>query len=259
MGAVDKVISIARAEVGYLEKASNSSLDSKTGNAGYNNYTKYAADLDKLGDIYNGSKNGYHWCDVFVDWCFIRAFGKELALKMLHQPKRSAGAGCPYSAGYYRSAGAWSTVPHVGDQIFFGSPGNEYHTGIVSKVSGGRVYTIEGNTSGGSGVVANGGGVFEKSYPIGSGQIAGYGRPNYKLAEEAMDLTRAETIKVFEEQWAKKNPTYHTLAQVPSYWREDVKEMMDAGIITGNSPTDLGLTRTEAKAAVISWRMHKLK
>ena len=35
-----QVIAIAEAEVGYLEKNSNSNLDSKTGNAGYNNYTK---------------------------------------------------------------------------------------------------------------------------------------------------------------------------------------------------------------------------
>ena len=39
---VDQVIKIAKAEVGYLEKASNSMLDSKTANAGNKNYTKYA-------------------------------------------------------------------------------------------------------------------------------------------------------------------------------------------------------------------------
>ena len=35
-----KVISIALAEVGYLEKASNADLDDKTANAGNKNYTK---------------------------------------------------------------------------------------------------------------------------------------------------------------------------------------------------------------------------
>ena len=43
-----KLIAIAEAEVGYLEKASNSDLDSKTANAGYNNWTKYARDLYKV-------------------------------------------------------------------------------------------------------------------------------------------------------------------------------------------------------------------
>lgn len=45
MKAIEKVISLAKDEIGYLEKASNSNLDSKTGNAGYNNYTKYWRDI----------------------------------------------------------------------------------------------------------------------------------------------------------------------------------------------------------------------
>ena len=53
------------------------------------------------------------------------------------------------------------------------------HIGIVYKVEGGRVYTIEGNTSGGSTVVDNGGGVAYKSYPIGYEKILGYGKPSY--------------------------------------------------------------------------------
>ena len=34
MKAIEKLISIAKQEIGYLEKASNKDLDSKTGNAG---------------------------------------------------------------------------------------------------------------------------------------------------------------------------------------------------------------------------------
>lgn len=45
MKSIDKVLSIARQEIGYLEKRSNSQLDSKTANAGSSNYTKYARDL----------------------------------------------------------------------------------------------------------------------------------------------------------------------------------------------------------------------
>ena len=39
----DRVIAIAQKEVGYLEKKSNKDLESKTANAGKNNYTKYSA------------------------------------------------------------------------------------------------------------------------------------------------------------------------------------------------------------------------
>jgi hypothetical protein len=47
-------------ELGYLEKASNANLNSKTANAGHNNYTKFAQyfdDLRKQGlNFYNGRK-----------------------------------------------------------------------------------------------------------------------------------------------------------------------------------------------------------
>ena len=58
--AQDKVIKIAILEDGYLEKASNAQLDSKTGNAGYNNHTKYARDHAKWG-TYQASKQGLPW------------------------------------------------------------------------------------------------------------------------------------------------------------------------------------------------------
>lgn len=172
-----KLIEIATAEVGYLEKASNSNLDNKTGNAGSKNYTKYARDLAKISGFYNGNKNGYAWCDVFVDWCFVQAFGVAEAKKLLNHGQY--GAGCVYSSRYFRDIDRYYQSPKVGDVIFFGSKGNEYHTGIVYKVDSKKVYTIEGNTSGEAGVVANGGGVFKKSYSLSSANIAGYGRPNY--------------------------------------------------------------------------------
>lgn len=177
----ERVISIATAEVGYLEKKSNSQLDDKTANAGYNNYTKYARDLDAIPDFYNGKKNGYAWCDMFIDWCMIQAFGLEAGQKLLCQPDRSYGAGCTMSVNYYKSKGGFFTKnPKPGDQIFFsGSDGTPCHTGLVYKVDNLYVYTIEGNTSSAAGVVANGGGVFKKTYAINYSRIYGYGRPDY--------------------------------------------------------------------------------
>lgn len=183
----DKLIKIAEAEEGYLEKASNASLDSDTANAGKANYTKYARDLDAIPNFYNGKKNGYSWCDVFVDWCFVKAFGAEAALKLTCQPEKSAGAGCKYSAQYYKAKGQFHKTPKVGDQIFFASGGDPNHTGIVYKVDSSKVYTIEGNTSGASGVVANGGGVFKKSYSLSNSRIYGYGRPAYDVGSAKVE------------------------------------------------------------------------
>ena len=174
-----KVIDIALKEVGYLEKKTNAQLDDATANAGSNNYTKYARDLHAAG-YYNGNKNGYSWCDVFVDWCFFKAFGKSVG-QALQCQTGDLGAGCIYSARYYKNKGQLHTSnPQVGDQIFFGtSESNVTHTGLVYKVDGSKVYTIEGNTSGASGVIANGGGVCPKSYSLSYAQIYAYGRPAY--------------------------------------------------------------------------------
>ena len=176
-----KVIDTALSQVSYLEKASNSQLDSTTSNAGRNNYTKYARDLDAI-SFYNGKKQGFAWCDVFVDWCFVKAYGKTEALALTYQPtnaKNNCGAGCQYSYGYYKAKGQLHSKPKVGDQIFFGKPSKVTHTGLVYKVDQKRVYTVEGNTSGASGVVPNGGGVCKKSYALTHSGICGYGRPAY--------------------------------------------------------------------------------
>lgn len=212
-----KVIALALAEVGYLEKKSAEQLDNQTANAGSANYTKYARDLDALGDFYNGHKQGYAWCDVFVDWLFVKCFGEAAALKLLCTKPKSSGAGCTYSLNYYIAAGQYhkrGERPEVGDQIFFGAVGNSNHTGIVYKVDDTTVYTVEGNTSGADGVVPNGGAVCKKSYPRSYSGIAGYGRPAYNdgFAGDSVDAepvaptpepspepeTPAETRPVFD-------------------------------------------------------------
>ena len=181
-----KVILIATSQLGYLEKRSNYQLDDKTANAGSNNYTKFARDLDEIPGFYNGKKNGHPWCDVFVDWCFVQAFGVDGAKELLNQPSKSYGAGCSYSARYYKNKGQfYKRDPMPGDQIFFS---NYAHTGLVVDVDNEFVYTIEGNTSGASGVVANGGGVCRKKYELTFVKIDGYGRPDYDPEDDVTNI-----------------------------------------------------------------------
>lgn len=178
MSEKDKVIDVAILEVGYVEKASNNNLDDKTANSGSGNYTKYARDLDEI-NFYNSKKNGYAWCDIFVDWCFVQAFGKKRALELLCQPEKSTGAGCGFSMNFYKAHSQFYTSPEAGDQIFFTDGTSIYHTGLVYKVDNSKVYTIEGNTSDVNYVDGNGGKVCKKSYPLNASYIAGYGRPKY--------------------------------------------------------------------------------
>lgn len=216
---IQKVIDIALGEVGYLEKESKNSLDSKTGNAGDNNYTKYARDLDAI-NFYNGRKQGAYWCDVFVDHCFYKAYGKSAALKLTCQPTKAAnncGAGCEWSLKYYKQKGQFHTTPKVGDQIFFYDSKGERiaHTGLVYKISNTRVYTVEGNTSGGYSVIANGGEVAKKSYTLGYKRIAGYGRPAYgtQTAEIAPETVSGVSSIKYTTHTVKRGETLWSIAK----------------------------------------------
>ena len=143
MNELNKVLDVALNEEGYLEKKSNSQLDDKTANVGSNNFTKFARDLDNIPNFYNGKKNGYAWCDVFVDWCFVKAFGVERAKELLNQPSSSLGAGTGYSANYYKNKNQYfKSGPRKGDQIFFRNASGICHTGLVYDVDNECVYTI---------------------------------------------------------------------------------------------------------------------
>ena len=100
MSKANDIVAIALAQIGYKEKASNKNLDDNTANAGDANWTKYARDLNSAG-YYNGNKNGYAWCDVFVDWCFFKAYGKTEGQRIQCQTG-PYGAGCTYSMQYYQ-------------------------------------------------------------------------------------------------------------------------------------------------------------
>lgn len=173
----DDVIAVAVAELDYHEKATNANLDDKYANAGSGNFTKYARDFDeKYPNWFNGKKNGFAYCDIFNDWCFLTAFGYEKALELLCQPEHSSGAGCKYSLAYFNRKGQfYRNNPRRGDQIFFGeSTEVVHHTGLVEDVDDKYVYTIEGNTSD---MVAR------RKYLLSDPSIVGYGRPNYDAVD----------------------------------------------------------------------------
>ena len=181
-----KVTAILMAEVGYAEKETNAYLNDPTANAGDGNYTKYARDLAAAG-YYNTSKLGVAWCAVFVNWGHYQAFGKEAALALCCQPHTdNCGAGCQSAYHYYKRKGqAHDGPPCEGDQIFFWNQKktSRSHTGYVYAVDDTYVYTIEGNTSGTAGVVANGGAVCTKKYRLDYSRIAGYGQPDWGMED----------------------------------------------------------------------------
>ena len=175
--AIKTIITLAEEQVGYVPYSGKKN--------------KYAEELDSVG-FFNGKKNGYDWCCCFVAWLFEHTWGKETAQKMLYLPGKSLGAACPFVANYYIKNDAWYKTPEIGDQILFGTRGDEDHTGIVWKVTNNYVYTIEGNAGGGNGKV------MKRQYSKTNSWISGYGRPNWSIvAKEPTPAPKPK--KILEE------------------------------------------------------------
>ena len=202
---IQHITETALSQEGYLEKCSLSNLYDFTANVGENNYTKFAQDLSNWG-FYQGGMNGLPWCDMFVDWCFASAFGVEDAKIITYQTPYGSAA-CSSSLGCYKTVGQLYKTPQPGDQIFFGYGLESTHTGLVYKVDGNTVYTIEGNTNSSNGVVPNGGAVKTKSYSLSSSRIIGYGRPNYSLIVEKNSIIYNKAL----EEWALRNLIYNSI------------------------------------------------
>ena len=153
MGTAERVLGIARAELGVKESPANS------------NRVKY-------NDWYYGRTvqgDSYPWCMVFVQWCFKQA-GVSL-------PARTASCGALMRAA--QKAGCWVTKDFLpGDVVIYDFPGGAAtdHTGIVESVSKTGVTAIEGNTSE-KGSQSNGGMVCRKNRP--HSQIVGCVRPTF--------------------------------------------------------------------------------
>ena len=260
MSAIDKLIQIANAEVGSLEKSSNSQLDSKTANAGTANYTKYWRDIKP-------EYQGQPWCACFVTWCFVNAFGKNNAQKLLkHYPY----VYCPTMANLF----TLNANPKVGDIVIFKHNGTFTHTGIVTSVNGDYFTTIEGNTNGGSTIIANGGGVCRKGYYNSNLPGTKFCTPDWSIIEESEDLTMSqynELKELINKQSAEiadlkninkqlVNVVQTTMVydfnddNMPSWARPAVQAAMDCGAVQGDEQGRLGLSYKDLRAICREYR-----
>lgn len=110
------------------------------------------------------------WCAIFVSWCAAQCgYIESGAIPRF--------AGCTTGSGWFKARGLWQDrdyVPQPGELIFFDwdnnyeADGTVDHVGIVVRVEGNIVHTIEGNS---------GDRCRERQYPIGDARIHGYGIP----------------------------------------------------------------------------------
>ena len=186
--AKEKLLAWVSAQVGYQE--------------GANNYNKYA-EMGDLAKLLGWYAQNQPWCNIFCNCAFIVCFGLETGAKMLYQPIGDGSAACWRSAQFFKEHGAFSQYPEAGGVVFFYVNGAINHQGIVTRVAGGSVVTVEGNSSDQ---------VAERVYQIGDSRIAGYGRPDWKLAASTPvheDSQTAPTIDPPPEMIDVKLPVLH--------------------------------------------------
>ena len=185
-----QLVSIAEAEIGYHEKATNSNLDSKTANSGNKNFTKYGRDLFNAG-FFNGNKNGFDWCAQFPTWCVWKLTGKnKKKTEYILCVGGDLSAGCGFALKYYKAAGRFDKTPKVGDQIFFkytNDSSTADHTGIVVRVTDSLIETIEGNS---------GNEVKRKCYQRTDKTIIGYGHPRYDAEPKKTVTKEVKTVDI---------------------------------------------------------------
>ena len=193
-------------------------------------YKEYQGNNNMYGVWYG--LNNQPWCDIFVSWCANEAKVQELIPKSSYVPDRLT---------YYKKKNAFykrgTYTPRPGDLALFdfNSNGTPDHIGIVGKVQGSTLYTIEGNTSG-SGGSSNGDGVYRKSRSLTSGGILGYCVPAYKEDDEDVEI---KTVEVKSLDTGKMIPVEAINVAGNNYIKlRDVEKLFPVSIDwDGKSPT----------------------
>ena len=170
----------------------------------------------------------------------MTAYGMAAALALTFQPTKAAnncGAGCRYSRQYYKDKGRLFDTPQPGDQIFFYSSDKSTisHTGLVYAVDNSYVYTVEGNTSSASGVVANGGAVNKKKYRLNYDRLAGYGRPAYDMEYKPTSAPAETPSTSYITYTVKKGDTLWGIAQRFLGNGNDWKKIAELNGISGSN------------------------
>lgn len=155
---------------------------------------------------YGGPVNdkSLHWCVAFV-WDIFRMAG---ASSLFCGGKKTASCGTLWA--YHKGQGQAVTDFQPGDVVFFdfsGKRSRTEHVGIVEKVEGGYITTIDGNT--GASNEANGGAVMRRKRAL--KYVSGGYRPRYDADKKEDDdaMTQEQFNKMMDaylSEQAKKGP-----------------------------------------------------
>lgn len=178
------IVDVAIGELGYAEEGNNS--------------TKY-------GKWYGA--NGAAWCHMFVSWCANQA-GVSTSI-VPKTASTSAGMNWFKNKGLFKYKGKYT--PKRGDIVYFKT--GRSHAGIVEKVSGSTLHTVEGNSSNK---------VRRRTYPLNHSTITGYGVPKYENLNTSSGSGSSSSNKKTELAYLRK--ILDTKKTTPTNINADVTE-----------------------------------
>lgn len=159
---------MARTQIGYKEKASNSNLDSFTANAGSADYTKYGAWY---------GLNPAPWCAMFVSWCARQVNIPTSVIPQYSSCTAGMATFKDMNAFTYSSTYGGSYTPKVGDIFFVGTNKSaSTHTGIVVARTNSTVTVVDGNWSNQ---------VSSHTYKLTDSSLVGFAHPNYSTSSHS--------------------------------------------------------------------------
>lgn len=190
----------------YLEKRTNAYLDDFQKNAGYNNYTKFARDVDNWGQP---GCQGQPWCAEFQFWKLVKILGITKALQIM-------GGGfynCQSITQWAKKNGTWHSTPKDGALVIFRDGS---HIGSVRSYSNTYIYTNEGNTSSAAGVIANGGSCRNKQYLLSDPVIDGYVWIDWDRKTQSTDTWKATgtATSTVDDLYIRETPNGYVLGQI---------------------------------------------
>lgn len=190
----------------YLEKKTEAYLDDFTKNAGSNNYTKFARDVNNWGQP---GCQAQPWCAEFQFWKLVKILGITKALQIM-------GGGfynCQSITQWAKKKGTWHSTPKNGALIIFRDGS---HIGSVRTFSKTYVYTNEGNTSSATGVIANGGSCRNKQYLLSDPVIDGYVWIDWDRKAQSTDTWKATgtATSTVDDLYIRETPNGYVLGQI---------------------------------------------
>ncbi|KAB8187556.1 CHAP domain-containing protein [Nonomuraea phyllanthi] len=177
---MQKFIDLLESQLGYSERAGA--------------YTKFGKWYGKHVE-FDADYTSAPWCDMYLSWA---------AHKLGYEDWMGQFAWTVSHAKWFKEQGAWGHKPKPGAFVFYDWSGSNDidridHVGVVTKVVGDTIFTIEGNIDGG----------LAKRKERDTSKVVGYGYPERikaRLDEEAAQVEREARKKAEERAAAPPGP-----------------------------------------------------